>query len=120
MPTRVAVVGATGRLGTQVCHVIESMPDMELVARLDSHSDLHDMLGADLCVDVTLPGVSSQVVEFAIAQGIKVLVGTSGWSADRLAALEKTLAATPEASVYIVPNFSLGATLQMMISKKVD
>ena len=35
MPTRVAVVGATGRLGTQVCHVIESMPDMELVARLD-------------------------------------------------------------------------------------
>lgn len=119
MPTRVAVVGATGRLGTQVCQVIESMPDMELVARLDSHSDLHDMLGADLCVDVTLPGVSSQVVEFAIAQGIKVLVGTSGWSADRLAALEKTLAATPEASVYIVPNFSLGATLQMMISKTV-
>ncbi len=119
MPTRVAVVGATGRLGTQVCQVIESMPDMELVASLDSHSDLHDMLGADLCVDVTLPGVSSQVVEFAIAQGIKVLVGTSGWSADRLAALEKTLAATPAASVYIVPNFSLGATLQMMISKTV-
>jgi 4-hydroxy-tetrahydrodipicolinate reductase len=77
------------------------------------------MLGADVAVDVTLPGVSGQVVEFAIAQGIKVLVGTSGWSADRLAALEKTLAATPAASVYIVPNFSLGATLQMMMSKTV-
>lgn len=119
MPTRVAVVGATGRLGSQVCQVVEAMPEMELVARLDSHSDLHEMLGADVAVDVTLPGVSGQVVDFAIAQGIKVLVGTSGWSADRIAGLKKTVADTPGASVFIVPNFSLGATLQMMVSKTV-
>ena len=119
MPTRVAVVGATGRLGTQVCQVVEAMPEMELVARLDSHSDLHDMLGADIAVDVTLPGVSAQVVDFAIAQGIKVLVGTSGWSSDRLTTLTKTVAEHAGASVFIVPNFSLGATLQMMISKTV-
>jgi 4-hydroxy-tetrahydrodipicolinate reductase len=119
MPTRVAVVGATGRLGSQVCQVVEAMPEMELVARLDSHSDLHEMLGADVAVDVTLPGVSVQVVDFAIAQGIKVLVGTSGWSSDRIARLKKTVADTPGASVFIVPNFSLGATLQMMVSKTV-
>ena len=119
MPTRVAVVGATGRLGTQVCQVIEAMPQMELVARLDSHSDLHDMLGADIAVDVTVPGVSGAVVDFAIAQGIKVLVGTSGWSADRIATLSTTVADKPGASVFIVPNFSLGATLQMMVSKTV-
>ena len=119
MPTRVAVVGATGRLGTQVCQVVEAMPQMELVARLDSHSDLHDMLGADIAVDVTVPGVSGAVVDFAIAQGIKVLVGTSGWSADRIATLSTTVADKPRASVFIVPNFSLGATLQMMVSKTV-
>ncbi len=119
MPTRVAVVGATGRLGTQVCQVIEALPQMELVARLDSHSDLHDMLGADIAVDVTVPGVSGAVVDFAIAQGIKVLVGTSGWSADRIATLSTTVADKPGASVFIVPNFSLGATLQMMVSKTV-
>ena len=119
MPTRVAVVGATGRLGTQVCQVIEAMPQMDLVARLDSHSDLHDMLGADIAVDVTVPGVSGAVVDFAIAQGIKVLVGTSGWSADRIATLSTTVADKPGASVFIVPNFSLGATLQMMVSKTV-
>lgn len=119
MPTRVAVVGATGRLGTQVCQVVEAMPQMELVARLDSHSDLHDMLGADIAVDVTVPGVSGAVVDFAIAQGIKVLVGTSGWSADRIATLSTTVADKPGASVFIVPNFSLGATLQMMVSKTV-
>lgn len=119
MPTRVAVVGATGRLGTQVCQVVEAMTGMELVARLDSHSDLHDMLGADIAVDVTLPGVSGQVVDFAIAQGIKVLVGTSGWSADRLAALATTVEAHPRAGVFVVPNFSLGATLQIMVSTMV-
>jgi len=119
MPTRVAVVGATGRLGTQVCQVVDAIPEMELVAKLDSHSDLHNMLGADIAVDVTLPGVSGQVVDFAIAQAIKILVGTSGWSADRLSALAKSVDEKPGASVFVVPNFSLGATLQMMVSTTV-
>jgi 4-hydroxy-tetrahydrodipicolinate reductase len=106
------VVGATGRLGAQVCDVIQAMPDTELVASLDSRSDLQDMLGADIAVDVTLPGVSTQVVDFALGQGIKVLVGTSGWSADKIATLSKKVEQTPGSSVFIVPNFSLGATLQ--------
>jgi 4-hydroxy-tetrahydrodipicolinate reductase len=119
MSTRVAVVGATGRLGAQICQVVDSMPSMELVARLDSHSDLQEMLGADIAVDATLPSVSAQVVDFALSQGIKVLVGTSGWSAERIATLEKTVQATPGSSVFIVPNFSLGATLQTQIARSV-
>jgi 4-hydroxy-tetrahydrodipicolinate reductase len=95
------------------------MAGMELVARLDSHSDLHDMLGADIAVDVTLPGVSGQVVDFALAQGIKVVVGTSGWSADRLATLATAVEEHPGAGVFVVPNFSLGATLQIMVSAMV-
>lgn len=117
MTTRVAVVGATGRLGMQVVSVIEAMPDMELVASLDSRSDLQDMLGADLAVDVTLPGVSGHVVEFAVSQGLKVLVGTSGWSKERLAQLDSLVASRDDAGVYVVPNFSLGATMQLLVSK---
>lgn len=117
MPTRIAVVGATGRLGGLVCGVIEAMPDMHLVARLDSRSDLQDMLGSDVVVDVTLPGVSPQVVDFALDQGIKVLVGTSGWNADKIASLGVKVAKTPGSAVYIVPNFSVGATLQMVVSQ---
>lgn len=112
MPTRIAVVGATGRLGAQVCDVIDAMPDADVIAKLDSRSDLHDMLGADLAIDVTLPGVSARVVDFALAQGIKVLVGTSGWAGDTVTQLSKTVESMPGASVFIVPNFSLGATLQ--------
>jgi len=118
MSTQVAVVGATGRLGIQVCHVIGAMPDFDVIARLDSQSDLQDMLGADVVVDVTHPGVSSTVVEFALEQGLPVLVGTSGWSAERLRGLAKKVDATEGASVFVVPNFSLGATVQNLLAAR--
>jgi len=116
MSTRVAVVGATGRLGAQVCRVIESMPDWDVIARLDRQSDLQEMLGSDVVVDVTHPGVSATVVDFALEQGLPILVGTSGWSAERMRGLEKKVAAHNGSSVYIVPNFSLGATVQNLLA----
>lgn len=112
MPKRIAVVGATGRLGAHIVDVIRSMPDHEVIATLDSSSDLQDMLGADIAVDATAPGVSPSVVEFGVRNGIKMLVGTSGWSADKIRSLTPLLDAHEGATVYIVPNFSLGATIQ--------
>jgi 4-hydroxy-tetrahydrodipicolinate reductase len=76
------------------------------------------MLGADVVVDVTHPGVSSTVVEFALEQGLPVLVGTSGWSAERLRGLAKKVDATEGASVFVVPNFSLGATVQNLLAAR--
>ena len=111
MPTRVAVVGATGKLGQLVCRLVEDSADFDLVARLDSHAELTDMLGADVAVDVTLPGVSQGVVEFAVANGINVLVGTSGWTAERITSLENRITGTLAVGVVIVPNFSVGSVL---------
>jgi dihydrodipicolinate reductase len=65
------------------------MRAFEVSAELDSSSKLADMLGADIVVDVTSPVVSPDIVTCAIANGMKVLVGTSGWSADRLDTLQK-------------------------------
>lgn len=111
MPTRVAVVGATGKLGQLVCRIVEDAADFDLVARLDSQAELTDMLGADVAVDVTLPGVTQAVVEFAVANGINVLVGTSGWTAERITSLENRITGTPAVGVVIVPNFSVGSVL---------
>jgi len=111
MTTTVALVGATGRMGQLITGLIDGSSDFELAARLDSRSPLEAMDGADLVVDVTVPAVSQRVVEHALARGQHVLVGTSGWSADRIASLQPLLDADPARGIAIVPNFSIGSVL---------
>ena len=111
MTTKVAVVGATGKLGRLVSQIVRNSEEFELVAEIDSRGELADMLGADIAVDVTLPAVSQSVVEFAVAHGISVLVGTSGWSSEWIATLERTITGNLAVGVIIVPNFSIGSVL---------
>jgi 4-hydroxy-tetrahydrodipicolinate reductase len=111
MVIRVAVVGASGRLGSLACTLIEQQSDLALVARLDSRSDLGEMLGADVVLDVTAPGVSPTVVDHAVRAGLKVLVGTSGWSEERLRTLRGLVAQHPDAGVVVIPNFALGSVV---------
>jgi len=116
MTIRVAVVGATGKLGTAATALLERTDGFEVVARLGSRGELGDMLGAadapsDVILDVTLPQVSQRIVEYAITHGRNVVVGTSGWSSDRLASLNTLLARHPERGAIVIPNFSLGSAL---------
>ncbi len=109
---KVAVAGATGRMGKLALELIEAAQDLTLHSALDSKSELSQLLGADVVLDVTLPEVSPRVVEYAIANNLKVVVGTSGWSAAKLAVIEKQLGATKNsAGVYVIPNFSVGSML---------
>ena len=111
MITTVAVVGASGKLGSVVCRLVNNSEDFELVAELGSRSDLEQMLVADVVVDVSLPEVSQSVVEFAVSHGKSVLVGTSGWSHTKIKQLDTLLEAHPEVGIIFVPNFSLGSTV---------
>ena len=111
MTTRVAVIGATGKMGRLVSSLIEHTEGYELVARLNSRSRLSEMLGADVAVDLTVPGVSQSVVEFAVANGIRVLVGTSGWSQERIDSLTHRITGRDDTGVVIIPNFSVGSIL---------
>ena len=111
MTIKVAVVGATGKMGQLVSQIIEASTEFELVSQIGSKGELSEMLGADIAVDVTLPAVSQGVVEYAIAHGISVLVGTSGWSSERIAGLERMINGNLAVGVVIVPNFSIGSVL---------
>ena len=111
MTIRVAVVGATGRMGKVVVRLIEESEDFELAAAIDSSTPLEAALGADLIFDVTVPAVSQKVVDFAIENGMSIVVGTSGWSLERIATLKNPVAAHPDLAVLIIPNFSIGSVL---------
>ncbi|QNO36617.1 4-hydroxy-tetrahydrodipicolinate reductase [Protaetiibacter sp. SSC-01] len=111
MAYSVAVVGASGRMGTLATRLIEGSDDFEVHARLGSRDSLDAIEGADLVLDVTLPAVSPEVVEAAVSRGIPVLVGTSGWTAERLQRVRSRLGDEPELGVIVVPNFSLGSVV---------
>ena len=88
----VAVVGASGRMGSQACAAVEAADGLRLVGRYDAGDDLGDLGGADVVVELTVPDASPDNVARCVAQGVHCVVGTTGWSPPRLATLEQQLA----------------------------
>jgi len=110
MTKKVALVGGTGKLGTIIARVIDGLEGFEVVRVLTSSSDLSELDGSDLVVDASTPQVSVDVVRAAVDRGINVLVGTSGWSAERIALVRPLVESAGTGAVFI-PNFSLGSVL---------
>ncbi|UUT35087.1 4-hydroxy-tetrahydrodipicolinate reductase [Microbacterium elymi] len=110
MTTRVAIVGGTGKLGGIIRAVVEDEPGFSVHAALSSRDDLAQIEGADLVVDASTPAVSIDVVRAATERGINILVGTSGWSTERIALVRPLVEASGTGAVF-VPNFSLGSVL---------
>ncbi|MEY2674556.1 MAG: hypothetical protein RLZZ514_1121 [Actinomycetota bacterium] len=108
MAIKVSVIGATGRMGKLALDLIDAADDLELHSALDSKSDASLSDGADVIFEVTRLEVSQKVVARAIDAGQKIVVGTSGWSAERLAELPVSLG---ESTVVVIPNFSVGSML---------
>jgi len=111
MTIRVAVVGANGRMGQLALRLIEQSDDLEVAAAIGSKDSLDGMKGADVVLDFTLPQASQLVVDHSVGLGIPTVVGTSGWSSQRLATLQRVVAGTPGLGVLIIPNFSVGSVL---------
>jgi 4-hydroxy-tetrahydrodipicolinate reductase len=112
---RVGVLGALGKVGSEVCKAVEEAPDTELVAAVDADDEL-DLLvesGAEAVVDFTHPDVVMDNLEFCIDHGIHAVVGTTGFDEDRLQTLRGWLESAPRTGVLIAPNFSIGALLMM-------
>jgi len=110
MTTQVALVGGTGKLGTIIHEVIDGLDGYEVRTVVTSANGLDALDGADLIVDASTPQVTVEVVRAAVERGINVLVGTSGWSAERIA-LVRPLVEAAETGAVFIPNFSLGSVV---------
>ncbi|MGW6027818.1 4-hydroxy-tetrahydrodipicolinate reductase [Streptomyces sp. NPDC055099] len=116
---RVAVVGAKGRIGSEAVRAVEAADDLELVAALGRGDSLDTLVetGAQVAVELTNPDSVMGNLDFCVRHGIHAVVGTTGWTDDRVAQLESALAASPETGVLIAPNFSIGAVLTMKFAQ---
>jgi 4-hydroxy-tetrahydrodipicolinate reductase len=120
MTINVAVLGAKGRMGSEVVRAVETSADMTLVAALDIGDSLQTLVEkeASVVVDFTTPDSVMANLEFLISHGIHAVVGTTGFDETRYAKLRQIQAANPEVGVLVAPNFGLGAVLMMEFAKQ--
>jgi 4-hydroxy-tetrahydrodipicolinate reductase len=116
----VAVLGARGRMGSEVVKAVEATDGLALVAALDLGDSLEQLKGsaAHVVVDFTTPDSVMNNLEFLINNGINVVVGTTGFDDAKLATVKGWLAQNPSVGVLVAPNFAIGAVLMMEFAEK--
>jgi 4-hydroxy-tetrahydrodipicolinate reductase len=116
---RVAVIGARGRMGSEAVRAVREAGDLDLVAALGRGDELRTLsdAGVQVAVELTHPDAVMANVEFCVRNGIHAVVGTTGWTEQRLAALRGWLADSPGTGVLIAPNFGIGAVLTMRFAR---
>ncbi|BBZ23552.1 4-hydroxy-tetrahydrodipicolinate reductase [Mycolicibacter hiberniae] len=112
---RVAVLGARGKVGATMVAAVEAAEDLTLSAKVDAGDPLSLLTdgGTEVVIDFTHPDVVMDNLKFLIDNGIHAVVGTTGFTEERLGQVRSWLAAKPGAAVLIAPNFAIGAVLSM-------
>lgn len=116
----VGVVGAAGRMGAEVVRAVDAADDLHLAAVIDIGDSLDRLkaAGAQVAVDFTTPDAVMGTLRHCIGQGINVVVGTTGFTPERIDEVRDLLAGHPEVGVVIAPNFALGAVLLMRFARE--
>lgn len=135
----IIVAGPRGRMGREAVKLVHETEGFELAAVLDRKHDginIKDIEGfqgidapvysdiencftevkADVLIDLTTPEVGMLHAETALTRGIRPVVGTTGFSNDDLARLDRLTKETGLGCI-IAPNFAVGAILMMKFSQ---
>jgi 4-hydroxy-tetrahydrodipicolinate reductase len=112
---KVGVVGAKGRMGQAAVEAVKSSDDMHLVAAVDIGVPPTALAqaGSDVIVDFTTPDAVMRTLKTCIASGIHCVVGTTGFTEERLDQVREWCAENPTVGVLVAPNFGIGAVLMM-------
>lgn len=110
---RVSVIGANGRMGSHVIAAVNGAADMQLVHALDRGDNLdainHE--NTDVVVEFSVPDASLNNVLAMIKNNVNVVVGTTGWTEEKMQTVREALAEHPQISVFIAPNFAISTVL---------
>ncbi|MBQ8847982.1 MAG: 4-hydroxy-tetrahydrodipicolinate reductase [Candidatus Gastranaerophilales bacterium] len=124
---KVGVIGAKGKMGSQVVQTVLNDPNLELICAIDKfgcgekinniviQNDLEKALQEtkpDIVVDFTQPSVIFENIKIYQKNNIKSVIGTTGLSNEQIQEIEK-LSKETNTGIIIAPNFSIGAILMM-------
>jgi len=134
---RVAVHGASGRMGQEVINALCHEPNMQIVGAVDLKaaedylplpngsgtvpfsSKLDYILTTcqpDVLVDFTAAQATMPAVRMTAEQGVNLVIGTTGLTADDINEIDR-LAEARQVGVVVAPNFALGAVLMIHLAK---
>src|ERR1700682_4816876 len=108
MPMRVGILGAKGKVGATMVEAVQTADDLTLSAEVDAGDALSLLVdsGTEVVIDFTHPDVVMDNLKFLIDNGIHAVVGTTGFTDERLKQVASWLSDKPETSVLIAPNFA--------------
>lgn len=117
---RVGVLGAKGKVGATMVQAVEAAEDLTFTAGVDAGDALSALIDTqtDVVIDFTHPDVVMDNLKFLIDNGIHAVVGTTGFTDERLSQVKAWLADKPDVAVLIAPNFAIGAVLSMRFAQQ--
>lgn len=132
---KIAIAGASGRMGKMLIEAVLQLPDASLVGALDHATcpvlgedagaflgkktgvlitaDLaHGLRDADYLIDFTRPEGTMVHLAACAKQGVKMIIGTTGLSAEQIAELKT---ASSKMAIVFAPNMSVGVNVTLKL-----
>lgn len=135
---RAVVVGAAGKMGSRIIHILRETPGIDLyqaVERPDHPSvgkDIGELIGlgklgiplegglkkigGDVIINFSSPTASLESLEFAKEAGLAIVIGTTGFHPDQM---EKIRVLSKSVRCVLAPNMSVGMNLMFRIVQDV-
>ena len=117
---RVAVLGAKGKVGETMVKAVVDAEDLTFTVGVDADDPMSELVDSrtDVVIDFTHPSVVMDNLKFVIDNGIHAVVGTTGFTDERISQVQEWLSAKPDVAVIIAPNFAIGAVLSMHFAQQ--
>src|ERR1700761_8180640 len=110
---RVAVLGSKGKVGGTMVQAVQTATDLTLPDQADAGDALSLLTDnkSEVVIDFAHPDVVMDNLKLLIDNGICAVVGTTGFTDERLQQVRAWLGAKPNLAVLVAPNFAIGAVL---------
>jgi 4-hydroxy-tetrahydrodipicolinate reductase len=117
---RVGVLGAKGKVGATMVQAVEAADDLTFTSGVDAGDPLSLFTDSqtEVVIDFTHPDVVMDNLNYLIDNGIHAVVGTTGFTDERLQQVQTWLKRSRTTAVLIAPNFAIGAVLSMHFAKQ--
>jgi 4-hydroxy-tetrahydrodipicolinate reductase len=113
MTLRIAVAGASGRMGRMLIEAVEAAPDCALAGTLDLGRDIAAGLAdAQVLIDFTRPEGTMAHLAACRERGVKLVIGTTGFSEGQKAQIGEH---AQHVALMLSPNMSVGVNVVLRL-----